>query len=157
MTTQPQKITTCLWFTNNAKDAVEHYLSIFEGGRIVERSPGPDGADIVIVFELFGQRFQALNGRPPDLHFTDATSLSIACQTQDEVDSVWAKLLEGGGQASMCGWLKDRFGVSWQVIPDGLSALMTDPDRARAGRAMAAMLKMQKLDINAMRAAADAG
>ena len=110
----------------------------------------------MVEFTLAGQRYQALNGGP-QFRFTEAVSLSIACKDAAEVDHYWNGLTSGGGQESRCGWLKDRFGVSWQVVPDGLGAVLSDPDRARAGRAMKAMMGMKKLDLALMRGAADEG
>ncbi|MBF8189544.1 VOC family protein [Nonomuraea sp. K274] len=153
-----QKITTCLWFDDQAEEAAEFYTSLFGDSRIVEvqrhgeGGPGPAGTAMMVTFELAGQRFMALNGGP-DHNFTEAISLYVDCGSQEEVDELWAKLTEGG-QESECGWLKDRWGLSWQIIPNRLSELLSDPDPARAQRAMQAMLGMRKIDIDAMEAAA---
>ncbi len=146
-----QRITPCLWFNFNAEEAVNHYLGIFKGGRIVrtlrygDEHPALKGQVLVIDFELEGQRFQALNGGP-QFPFTEAISLSVDCQTQDEVDDLWDRLV-AGGQASACGWLKDQFGLSWQIVPQALVARLNDPDAAKASRAMQAMMTMGKIDI----------
>lgn len=156
-----QKITTFLWFDGHAEQAAELYTSLFPDSRIVDVSrygeggPGKPGSVMSVTFELAGQQFFALNGGP-HYQFTPAVSLYVSCQTQEEVDRLWAKLLEGGGKETACGWLDDRFGLSWQIIPDVLPKLLSDPDRGRAGRAMQAMLKMKKLDIAGLNAAADA-
>ncbi len=155
-----QKIRTCLWFDTQAEAAAEHYVSLFPGSRIVEVSrygeggPMPAGTAIMVVFELAGQQFQALNGGPA-FDFTEAISLSVDCKTQDEVDFLWSKLTADGGQESMCGWLKDRWGVSWQIVPEQLGQLMSSPDPAAAQRTMEAMLQMRKLDIAALQRAHD--
>jgi predicted 3-demethylubiquinone-9 3-methyltransferase (glyoxalase superfamily) len=157
-----QKITTFLWFDGKAEEAVSHYVSIFEGSRIVHVSrygkggPGPEGGVMSMVFELAGQRFMALNGGPQH-RFTPAISLFVSCDGQEEVDRLWSKLLEGGGKPDQCGWLADRFGLSWQIIPTALMEVMSDPDPQRAGRAMQAMFGMQKIDVAALRRAQAGG
>lgn len=144
---------SCLWFRTEAEEAANYYVSLFPNSKVgsVMRA---GGGVVAVDFTLNGQPFMALNGRR-DGGFTDATSFVIPCDTQDDVDRYWDALVQGGSE-SQCGWLKDRYGVSWQVVPNGLPALLGDPDPARAGRAMQAMLAMRKLDINAMRRAADA-
>lgn len=147
-----QKITPFLWFDNNAEEAMNHYVSIFKNSRIIsvdrwgDGGAGPKGSVMTATFELEGQRFIVLNGGP---HFklTEAFSLFVDCESQEEVDELWDKLLAGGGQPSQCGWLKDRFGLSWQIIPSVMMRMMQDKDPAKAGRVMQAMMKMVKLDI----------
>jgi len=155
------KITPCLWFEGNALEAAELYVSIFSGSRIdkVHRgpvdTPGNKAGDILLVdMTLGGRRFQALNGGPHD-KFNDAVSFSVACENQAEVDRVWAALTSNGGRPVQCGWLKDRYGVSWQIVPKRLFELMVDPDPARGRRVMQAMMKMVKLDIAALEAGAN--
>ena len=153
-------IAPCLWFNGQAEEAATFYVSLFPDAAIgaVSRygagAPFPPGTALMVEFSLFGQRFQALNGGP-HFAFNAAISLSIACESEEEVDRYWDALTADGGEEGRCGWLKDRFGVSWQVVPDGLGALMSDPDSARAGRAAQAMMAMNKLDLAAMRAAAE--
>ncbi len=153
-------ITPCLWFNGQAEEAAKFYVSLFSDSAIgaVSRygtgSRFPEGTAVMVEFTLRGQRFQALNGGP-EYSFTPAISLSIACKDAAEVDHFWTSLTVDGGEESRCGWLKDRFGVSWQVVPDGLGALLSGPDSGRNARAFQAMMKMKKLDLAAMRAAAD--
>jgi predicted 3-demethylubiquinone-9 3-methyltransferase (glyoxalase superfamily) len=155
----PQKIIPNLWFDTQAEEAATFYVSVFKNSRIVKVShytdAGPRQAGMVMTveFELDGQPFVGINGGP-EFTFDEAVSFQITCADQDEVDYFWDALTEGG-QESMCGWLKDKFGLSWQVVPQGLEELFTDPDPQRAQRAMQAMLQMRKLDIDALRAAAD--
>ena len=131
-----QKIVTFLWFNNNAEEAVNFYCSVFERSKILDVmrcggvGPGPRGSVLTITFELEGQQYIALNGGPT-FKFNEAISLLIQCDTQDEVDHYWSKLTSGGGQESQCGWLKDKFGLSWQIVPRSLPAMMSDPDPAR--------------------------
>jgi predicted 3-demethylubiquinone-9 3-methyltransferase (glyoxalase superfamily) len=152
------KIRPCLWFNFNAEEAVTHYMGIFKNSKILETSrygdaiPELAGKVLVIEFELEGQRFQALNAGP-QFPFTEAISLSIDCKDQAEVDALWAKLTEGGSEGR-CGWCKDKFGLSWQVVPHGMGRLLTDPDPARAARAMNEMMTQGKLDIAAIERAA---
>jgi predicted 3-demethylubiquinone-9 3-methyltransferase (glyoxalase superfamily) len=152
-----QKITPYLWFDGQAEEAAAHYTSIFKTSRIVdvqrfgEGGPLPAGTAITVTFELDGQRFVALNGGP-QFSFTEAISLYVSCRDQDEVDELWERLADGG-EKGQCGWLKDRYGVSWQVIPDALGELMGDPDPEKAGRVTRAMLGMTKIDIAGLRAA----
>jgi predicted 3-demethylubiquinone-9 3-methyltransferase (glyoxalase superfamily) len=154
-----QKITPNLWFDTEAEEAANFYTSVFEDSRIVNvthyTDAGPRAAGMVLTveFELNGQRFVGINGGP-EFKFDEAVSFQIDCEDQDEVDYYWERLLEGG-QESQCGWLEDRYGLSWQVVPSGTDELFADPDPARAERAMRAMLGMRKLDIAALRAAAD--
>jgi predicted 3-demethylubiquinone-9 3-methyltransferase (glyoxalase superfamily) len=147
----PQKITPCLWFDGKAEEAAAFYTSIFPNSSITEVTPGPTGAALVVEFRLAGVRFLALNGGP-QFTFTEAISLSVDCRTQAEVDELWERLSAGGG-SGQCGWLKDRYGVSWQVVPSVLPQLLSDP--AKAGRVMQALMGMTRLDIAALRAAAD--
>jgi predicted 3-demethylubiquinone-9 3-methyltransferase (glyoxalase superfamily) len=150
-----QKITTFLWYDDRAEEAVDLYTSIFDDSRVVtvqrngEGGPGAPGTVLVIEFELAGQRFLALNGGPA-FTFNEAMSLSVDCGSQDEVDTLWAKLTEGGGEEAPCGWLKDRFGVSWQIVPSKLPELLADPDPAKAQRVMQAMLGMKKIEIQGL-------
>jgi predicted 3-demethylubiquinone-9 3-methyltransferase (glyoxalase superfamily) len=154
------KISPCLWFNGEAEQAANFYISLFPNAAITAISrygadaPFPAGTALMIEFHLSGQRFQALNGGP-NFTFTEAISLSISCKDATEVDHYWDALIANGGAEGRCGWLKDRFGISWQVVPEGLGALMSDPDPARAGRAARAMMSMKKLDLAAMRAAAE--
>ena len=154
-----QKIVPNLWFDTEAEEAAEFYVSVFENSRIVnvthytEAGPREAGMVLTVEFELDGQRFVGINGGP-DFKFDEAVSFEIKCETQDEIDYFWERLTEGGAE-SQCGWLKDRFGLSWQVVPTGMEELFADPDPARAERAMKAMLGMVKIDIAALRSAAD--
>ena len=154
-----QRITPNLWFDTEAREAADFYTSVFKNSRIVnvahytEAGPRPAGTVMTVEFELDGQRFVGINGGP-QFKFDEAVSFQINCEDQDEVDYYWEKLAEGG-QEGPCGWLKDRFGLSWQVVPTGIEELFSDPDPERARRAMEAMLKMSKLDIAALREAAD--
>ncbi|HEY6252245.1 MAG TPA: VOC family protein [Candidatus Angelobacter sp.] len=146
-----QKITPFLWFDDKAEEAANFYVSLFKNSKIdtVSRygdaGPGPKGKVMVVGFTLNGQQFSALNGGPM-FKFTEAISLLVNCETQQDVDHLWEKLSEGG-EKSRCGWLKDKYGLSWQIIPTTLSKLMSDPDREKAGRVMKAMLTMDKIDI----------
>jgi predicted 3-demethylubiquinone-9 3-methyltransferase (glyoxalase superfamily) len=149
-----QRITTFLWVDDQAEEAARHYVSIFENSKItaVARSgdagPGPKGVVMTVNFELDGQQFTALNGGP-HLKFTEAISLMVNCQTQEEVDRYWSRLTEGGSEGQ-CGWLKDRYGLSWQVVPTRLPALLGDPDPVKSKRVMEAMLQMRKMDLPAL-------
>ena len=148
-------IKPCLWFRTEAEEAANLYVSLFPNSRVVNvmrAGPGPNAPAIAVDFVLDGRELMALNGRA-EAGFTDAWSLVIPCETQKEVDRYWTALVKGGRE-SQCGWLVDRFGVSWQVVPNALPRLLTDPDPARAGRAMQAMLGMKKLDIAALERAA---
>jgi predicted 3-demethylubiquinone-9 3-methyltransferase (glyoxalase superfamily) len=153
------KIAPCLWFDGQAEEAARFYASIFPNSHIdkISRSPAdnpstPAGAVLTVDFTLDGSRFIALNGGP-DFHFSEAVSFSIDCEDQAEVDRYWDALLAGGGEESQCGWLKDRFGLSWQVVPRQLNEMFESPDREAAKRAMEAMLKMQKLNVAKLREA----
>jgi predicted 3-demethylubiquinone-9 3-methyltransferase (glyoxalase superfamily) len=153
-----QKITTYLWFDNNAEEAMNFYISIFKNSRIVEvtrygeAGPGPKGTVMCVTFELEGQQFIALNGGP-HFKFTEAISLFVNCETQEEVDDLWATLTAGGGAPSQCGWLKDKFGLSWQIVPSVLLKMLADKDANRSKRVMEAMLQMSKIDINRLKQA----
>jgi predicted 3-demethylubiquinone-9 3-methyltransferase (glyoxalase superfamily) len=155
-----QKITPFLWFNGNAEEAMNFYASVFEQAKIGNVSrfgdagPFPKGTVMTASFELFGQKFVALNGGP-QYQFTPAVSFYIDCETQAEVDHYWEKLT-AGGKEQPCGWLVDKFGVSWQVIPAVLVRLLTDPDPKKAGRVAQAMFKMKKIDVKALEAAAAA-
>jgi predicted 3-demethylubiquinone-9 3-methyltransferase (glyoxalase superfamily) len=153
-----QKITPCLWFDRNAEEAANHYVSIFPNARIVTTSrygdagPLPKGTILTVIFELEGQRFMGLNGGSL-FKFSEAISMMVSCDTQDEIDMFWEKL-SAGGEKGRCGWLKDRFGVSWQVVPSSLSELIGG-DAARANRVMSALMPMNKLDIATLRRAGE--
>ncbi|MBI1805502.1 MAG: VOC family protein [Ignavibacteria bacterium] len=153
-----QKITPFLWFDNQAEEAVNFYISIFKNdskilgmSRYGEAGPGPKGTVMVAKFQLFGEEFLALNGGPM-FKFTEAISLVVNCETQEEVDEYWEKLSQGG-QKSQCGWLKDKFGLSWQIVPTVLGKLMQDKDPNKSKRVMEAMLKMTKIEINKLQRA----
>ena len=154
-----QKIVPCLWFDGRAEEAMRFYQSIFSSAktfnvmRYTDAGPGPEGSVLSVMFELEGQEFIALNGGPM-FKFTPAISLFVKCSTQDEVDMYWTRLLEGG-MAQQCGWLNDKFGVSWQIVPVALSGMLQDKDAGKASRVMQAMLKMVKLDIRLLQAAYD--
>jgi len=153
-----QKITPFLWFDGQAEEAANFYTSIFDNSKVLdvarygEVGPGEKGSVMTVSFELEGQRFVGLNGGP-HYKFTPAISFYISCETQEEVDYFWDKLLEGGGKPSQCGWLSDRFGVSWQVVPDALIEFLQDEDREKAQRVMQAMLQMVKIDIKKLQEA----
>lgn len=163
-----QKITTFLWFDHDAEEAAEHYVSVFQGrpggdpgtskvlnvARYGEAGPGEPGTAMTVNFQLEGQEFIALNGGP-EFPFTEAVSLFVNCGSQEEVDHFWDRLTDGG-EESQCGWLKDRYGLSWQIIPDRMMELIGDPDPERARRAMEAMLKMRKIDLPTIERAAAA-
>jgi len=155
-----QKITTYLWFDDDAEEAMKFYTSLFKNSKILstsrypEGSPGKPGTLMTGSFQLDGQEFMALNGGP-QFPFTEAISLLVNCENQQEVDELWAKLIADGGQESQCGWLKDKFGVSWQIIPKQLGEMIGDKDPAKSKRAVDAMLKMKKIDIKALERARD--
>ncbi len=155
-----QKITTYLWFDNNAEEAMSFYVSIFKNSKILdvvrygEAGPGPKGTVMCGTFQLEGQQFMALNGGP-HFKFTEAISLFVNCETQEEVDDLWEKLTAGGGAPSQCGWLKDKFGLSWQIVPSVLLELMAGEDAGKSKRVMEAMLKMTKMDIGKLKQAAE--
>jgi predicted 3-demethylubiquinone-9 3-methyltransferase (glyoxalase superfamily) len=154
---QTHRITPFLWFNDNAEEAVNLYTSIFRNSRIesIQRygdaGPGPKGQVMALTFQLEGQRFMALNGGP-HYSFTPAISLFVDCNTQEEVDALWNKLSEGG-QKNRCGWLQDKYGLSWQIIPKALGKLMSDPDASKSNRVMQAMLKMEKIEIEGLQKA----
>ncbi len=156
-----QKITPCLWFDTQAEDAANFYTSVFKNSRILDvarygkAGPRPEGMVMIVSFELEGQEFVALNGGP-EFTFDEAISFQVSCESQDEVDEFWSKL-SAQGEEGVCGWLKDRFGLSWQIVPTRLLELMNDPEPERAERATRAMLEMKKIDIAAVEEAADAG
>lgn len=163
-TSKIQRITPFLWFDGQAEEAVNHYVSIFDDSRIVsttryskegaEASGQPEGSVMTVAFQLAGQDFTAINGGPM-FRFNEAISLVVNCETQEEVDHYWSRLSDGGDpQAQVCGWLKDRFGLSWQVVPTLVGELMSDPDPEKGRRAMEAILKMKKIDVEALRQAA---
>jgi predicted 3-demethylubiquinone-9 3-methyltransferase (glyoxalase superfamily) len=152
-----QKITPFLWFDNQAEEAVNFYLSIFKNSKIVnvarygEAGPGPEGSVMTVVFQLDGQEFIALNGGP-HFRFNEAISFVVNCETQEEIDEMWEKLSACGKKVE-CGWLKDRYGISWQIVPTVLGELLTDPDPEKAQRVMKAMLQMVKIDIKTLKQA----
>jgi predicted 3-demethylubiquinone-9 3-methyltransferase (glyoxalase superfamily) len=152
-------ITPNLWFDTEAEEAAEFYVSVFPNSKITavthytEAGPGVPGTVLTVDFELDGQAYTAINGGP-EFTFSEAISLLINCADQDEVDRYWAKLTDGGEEVQ-CGWLRDRYGLSWQVVPEGMNELMNDADPARADRAMRAMFEMKKLDLAQLQAAAD--
>ena len=148
------EITTFITYNDQAEAAVRHYLSIFESGKIVSTMPGPNGTLMSLTFDLFGKTFIAFNGGP-SFSFSSGFSLFVSCDTQAEIDRYWAKLSEGGKEVQ-CGWVVDKFGVTWQIIPKNLPALLFDKDPKKAGRAMQAMMGMKKLDIAALQRAHDA-
>ena len=154
----PQKITTFLWFDKNAEEAVNFYISVFKNSRILGTShygdfgPGREGTVMTIEFELDGERFTALNGGPT-FKFNEAISLVVHCETQQEVDYFWEKLSEGGKEVE-CGWVKDKFGLSWQIVPKALMDLLTEGDQAKTDRVMRAVMSMKKLDIEDLKKAA---
>ncbi|HEX4519919.1 MAG TPA: VOC family protein [Gaiellaceae bacterium] len=151
-------ITPFLWFDTEAEEAAKFYTSVFPNSKIVTTThygsagPRPEGMVMTVAFELDGKPFVALNGGS-NYSFTEAVSFVISCETQDEVDSYWEKLSSAGGEEGPCGWLKDRFGLSWQVVPAALPRLLSQPDAVKAQRVMAAMMQMRKLDIGALEAA----
>jgi predicted 3-demethylubiquinone-9 3-methyltransferase (glyoxalase superfamily) len=157
--TKLTRITPCLWFDTEGEEAATFYTEIFDNSRILhvthygEAGPRPAGTVMTVDFELDGQPLVALNGGP-EFPFTEAVSFQVSCDSQEEVDRFWARLSEGGEEGP-CGWLKDRFGLSWQIIPTVLNELVRDPDPARSQRAIEAMLGMKKLDVEALQQAAD--
>jgi predicted 3-demethylubiquinone-9 3-methyltransferase (glyoxalase superfamily) len=155
------KITPCLWFDTEGEDAARFYTSLFPNSKILEVSrygeagPRPEGMVMTVLFELDGQKFIALNGGP-EFKFNEAISFEVECQTQEEVDTYWTKLIEDGGEEGPCGWLKDKYGLSWQIVPRILTELVNDPDREKSQRVMAAMLQMKKIEIAELERAAAA-
>ena len=155
-----QRIVPNLWFDGEAEEAANFYLSVFDNSRIVskthypEGSPGEPGTVMTVEWEVDGQRFVGINGGP-EFKFSEAVSFAITCEDQAEVDRYWDALTAGGGEEGPCGWLRDRFGLSWQVVPVGMDEMLNDPDSGRGERAMKAMLEMRKIDIAALHAAAN--
>jgi predicted 3-demethylubiquinone-9 3-methyltransferase (glyoxalase superfamily) len=155
-----QKVTPWLWFETEGEEAAKFYTSVFDNARITEvthygpAGPGVEGSVMTVSFELDGLQLVALNGGPAHFGFSEALSLQVSCASQDEVDHFWTGLSEGGEEGP-CGWLKDRFGVSWQIVPTRLEELINDPDRDKANRAFQAMMQMKKLDIAALERAAE--
>jgi predicted 3-demethylubiquinone-9 3-methyltransferase (glyoxalase superfamily) len=151
-----KKITPFLWFDTQAEEAMNFYVSVFKNARVLGVTPGPNGIAQSVNFELEGQEFIGLNAGP-QFKFNEAISFLVDCETQAEVDALWNKLTADGGEESMCGWLKDKYGLSWQIIPNALGRLLSDPDPEKAGRVLQAMLKMNKIDIQVLQDAHDAG
>jgi predicted 3-demethylubiquinone-9 3-methyltransferase (glyoxalase superfamily) len=155
-----QKITPFLWFDTEGEEAAKFYTSVFPNSRIVDiayygsAGPRPEGTVMTVSFELDGQRFVALNGGP-EFTFNESISLQVDCETQDEVDDFWSRLTEGGEEGP-CGWLKDKYGLSWQIVPRRLVELLSDPDKEKSQRAMKAMLEMKKIEIDELERAAAA-
>jgi predicted 3-demethylubiquinone-9 3-methyltransferase (glyoxalase superfamily) len=151
-----QKIHTFLWFDGNAEEAMNFYVSIFKNSKVNDvwhvgkGAPLPEGKVLTCSFTLEGQQFTALNGGP-EYHFTPAVSLFVTCDTQEEIDALWDKLLSGGGKPMACGWLTDKFGVTWQIAPRAIQETLRHPDPVKAARAMEAMMKMVKFDIQKLR------
>ena len=156
-----QKITPFLWYDNNAEEVVSLYISVFKNSKITDitrygdAGPGPKGSVMTIAFQLEGQDFIALNGGPM-FKFTEAISLSVDCKTQQEVDELWEKL-SAGGQPGQCGWLKDKFGLSWQIVPSALVEMLQDQDAEKSNRVMQAMMQMRKIDVARLRRAYENG
>jgi predicted 3-demethylubiquinone-9 3-methyltransferase (glyoxalase superfamily) len=155
-----QKIVPNLWFDTQAEEAAQYYIDVLGNGRVIsvarypEGAPGPAGQVMSVEFEVAGMRLVGINGGP-QFRFTEAVSLQVNCADQAEVDRLWDRFVGDGGAESQCGWLEDRYGLSWQIVPEGMDELFSDPDPSRAQRAMQAMLGMRKLDVAALRAAAD--
>lgn len=153
------KITPCLWFDTQGEEAATFYTTVFHNSRILEiarygaAGPGPEGSVLTVTFELDGQKFVALNGGP-QFTFNEAISFQVSCETQAEVDYFWSTLSQGG-EEGQCGWLKDKYGVSWQIIPTALGELMSDPDAVQSQEAMKALLEMRKIDIEVLQRAVD--
>src|SRR5687767_13295756 len=146
MATIKQKISPFLWFDNQSSEAAKFYCSLFNNSKILQDTP------MVVTFELEGQKFMALNGGP-QFKFTEAISLFVDCEDQKEVDHFWYKLIADGGEESMCGWLKDKYGLSWQIVPSALGEMLSDPDPAKSQSVMNAMLQMRKIEIEGLRQA----
>ena len=155
-------ITPFLWFESRAEEAMNFYVSVFKNSRVInvsrygEGGPGPAGSVMSVTFELNGQQFHALNGGPAHAGFSETISFLVDCENQSEVDELWEKLTADGGEPGPCGWLKDKYGLSWQIIPKVLGAMLNDKDPHRSKRVMEAMLKMSKIDVKALEAAYDA-
>jgi predicted 3-demethylubiquinone-9 3-methyltransferase (glyoxalase superfamily) len=154
--TDMKKLTPFLWFDTQAEDAMNFYISIFKNSKVGGVSRGPDGRAFTVSFELDGQEFLGMNAGP-EYKFSEAISIYVNCEDQDEVDDIWNKLTADGGEESQCGWLKDKFGLSWQIVPKQLGELMADPDPEKSGRVVQAMLKMQKIIVSDLQKAYDQG
>jgi predicted 3-demethylubiquinone-9 3-methyltransferase (glyoxalase superfamily) len=150
------KITPFLWFDTQAEEAMNFYVSVFKNSKVLNVSRGPDGKAFIVTFELDGQEFMALNAGP-EFEFNESVSFYVDCEDQAEVDYLWNALTAEGGEESMCGWLKDKYGLSWQIIPKRLGKLMGDPDPVKAESVRDAMLKMQKIDIETLERASEGG
>ncbi len=156
------KITPCLWFDDRAEEAANYYCSIFKNSQLHEVSrygeggPQPAGTVLMAVFEIDGQKFQLLNGGPVDFSFNESISFSVRCEDQAEVDHLWERLTEDGGEPGPCGWLKDKYGLSWQIVPKRLPELLSDPDPKRAQAAMQCMMSQSKIIVADVEKAADA-
>ncbi|HSI21074.1 MAG TPA: VOC family protein [Verrucomicrobiae bacterium] len=148
------KITPFLWFDDNAEEAMNFYLSVFKDGEVGSIMPGPGGKAMSVTFTLRGQEFMALNAGPM-YTFNEAVSFFVSCDTQEEVDDLWSKLTADGGEESRCGWLKDKFGLSWQIIPKALGEYLGAEDREKAGRAIQAMMGMKKIEVAELKRAFD--
>ena len=149
-----KKITPFLWFDDQAEEAMRFYVSVFKNSEVLSISPGPNGKAMSVTFRLEDQEFMALNAGP-QFKFNESISFFVDCETQAEVDELWGKLTANGGQEGRCGWLKDKYGLSWQIIPRTLGEMLGDPDPAKARRVMEAMLKMDKIDLSGLRRAYD--
>ncbi len=155
-----QKITPFLWFDNQAEEAVNFYVSVFKNAKVIgttrcgEEGPAPKGSVLTVAFELNAQEFVALNGGP-QFKFTEAVSFVVNCETQEEIDHYWEKLTAGGGQEIECGWLKDKYGLAWQIVPAAIWGWMQDKDPVRSQRVMNALMQMKKLDLPTLQRAAD--
>jgi predicted 3-demethylubiquinone-9 3-methyltransferase (glyoxalase superfamily) len=149
-----KKITPFLWFDDQAEEAMRFYVSVFKNSEVLNISPGPNGKAMSVTFRLEDQEFMALNAGP-QFKFNESISFFVDCETQAEVDELWGKLTANGGQEGRCGWLKDKYGLSWQIIPRTLGEMLGDPDPAKARRVMEAMLKMDKIDLSGLRRAYD--
>ena len=151
-------ITPCLWFDSRAEEAAKFYCAVFKDSkmgktsRYTEGLPGPEGSVLTVTFQLQGQEFMALNGGP-EFRFSEAVSFIVNCESQKEIDEYWSRLISGGGEESMCGWLKDKFGLSWQIVPIEMEKWITDPDRTKVSRVMQALMKMKKLDVDVLKKA----
>ena len=154
-TINKQKITPFLWFTDRAEEAMDFYRSVFQNSNISNKSSGPDGKMFMGTMEIEGMNIHFLNGGPHPIKFSEATSFFVSCENQEEVDSLWNQLTAGGGEESRCGWLKDKFGFSWQIIPTALMKYMSDPDKEKANRVMQAMMKMNKIIVADLQKAYD--
>ncbi len=148
-------ITPFLWFNDDAQTVMDFYISIFPDGKIIQLMPGPNGKAMGGAFEILGQRFMVLNGGPMHANFNESVSFFVSVKTQQEIDNYWQKLTSNGGKENKCGWLKDKYGLSWQIVPNVLGQLLGNPDREKANRAMQAMLKMNKLIISDLQKAFD--